>query len=400
VAQVTAIREGVDVRKAVQVAVSLTAISTALAGCASSDKTATPGSPSSSSSSSSPDCMAKVTETAGAKTYTTPPTDPNPAAKGKKIAIVAVGMASPTVAVGAAGVQKAAAAIGWSAKLYDAKLDPAQFPVLVKEAVASKVDGIVGIGLDAPLVKAAVQQATAAGIPTISVQGWDLNDDPSTSGEAPVFATHIDFGSRYKDFADAVRAYGATSAAWNIKQAGCKGTIIDFANNEYTTLKLLEQGYAEQVSTVCPDCKRVQVDWLAADFGPTLTSKAKASFLKNPEAVAGHGATNPTLGITQAVVQGGVAGKLKMIGGFGVAADYDTVRSHQGLDAVNSWPLEWWAFAAVDTLNSYFNKTPARDEGLGFQIVDESTDLPAKGQDFKPSFDVPAAYAKSWGTAG
>ncbi|MDX6215952.1 MAG: ribose transport system substrate-binding protein [Frankiales bacterium] len=380
---------------------SVTAIATALAGCSSSSGTGATGSPSTGTSASgSTDCIAAVTQTAAAKTYTTPPTDANPAAKGKKIAIVAVGMASPTVAVGAAGVQKAAAAIGWQSKLYDAKLDPAQFPVLVKEAVASKVDGIVGVGLDAPLVKAAVQQATAAGIPTISVQGWDLNDDPSTSGQAPVFATHISFGSRYKDFADAVRAYGATSAAWDIKQANCKGTIIDFANNEYTTLKLLEQGYAAQVSSVCPDCKRVKVDWLAADFGPTLTSKAKASFLQNPDAVAAHGATNPTLGITQAVVQGGLVGKVKMIGGFGVAADYDTVRSGQGLDAVNSWPLEWWAYGAVDTLNSYFNKTPARDEGLGFQIVDATTDLPPKGQDFKPSFDVPAAYAKSWGVTG
>jgi ribose transport system substrate-binding protein len=375
----------------------------ALAGCASSStgKGTAVGTPSAgTSATSSSDCLASVTKTAAAKSFTTPPTGANPAAKSKKVAIIAVGLASPTVAVGTAGVTKAAKAIGWSAKVYDAKLDPAQFPVLVKEAVASKVDGIIGIGLDAPLVKAAVAQATAAGIPTISVQGWDLNDDPSTSGQSPIFAAHINFGTRYKDFADATRAYGATSAAWDIKQANCTGTLIDFANNEYTTLKLLEQGYATEVSTVCPDCKRVKVDWLAADFGPTLTGKAKASFLQNPGAVAAHGATNPTLGITQAVVQGGLAGKLKVIGGFGVAADYDTVRSHQGLDAVNSWPLEWWAYAAVDTLNSYFNKTSARDEGLGFQIIDEATGLPAKGQDFKPDFDVPAAYAKSWGVTG
>jgi ribose transport system substrate-binding protein len=85
------------------------------------------------------------------------------------------------------------------------------------------------------------------------------------------------------------------------------------------------------------------------------------------------------------------------LGGFGLGIDFDVVRAKQGLNAVNSWPTEWWAYAAVDTLNSYFNDTPARDEGLGYQVVDEDTGLPAEGEDFKPDFDVPAAYRASWG---
>jgi hypothetical protein len=34
---------------------------------------------------------------------------------------------------------------------------------------------------------------------------------------------------------------------------------------------------------------------------------------------------------------------------------------------------------------------------LGYQVVDEDTGLPAEGEDFKPDFDVPAAYRASWG---
>jgi hypothetical protein len=51
-------------------------------------------------------------------------------------------------------------------------------------------------------------------------------------------------------------------------------------------------------------------------------------------------------------------------------------------------------------LNSYFNHTAARDEGLGYQIVDKATGLPAPGQNFAPPFNVAAAYAKSWGVSG
>ncbi len=382
-------------RKTALLAASVAVLSAAVAGCASSGSGATAGSGSGAAASTMA-CSAGSSSDA-VRTYTAPPTAPNPAVRGKKIAIIAVGMSSSTVAVGARGVEEAAKAIGWTATLYDGKLNPANFPVMVKQAVASKADGIIGVGLDAPLVTQAVKDATAAGVPIVSVQGWDLNDDPSTQTEKPIFTTRISFGDRYKDFAAAVRAYGAASAQWAIAKADCRGKIIDFSNNEYTTLKLLEQGFSQKIKTGCPACKRVEVPWLAADFGPALTSKVKAAFLQNPDAVAANGATNPTLGITQGVTQSGLTGKMQMIGGFGVAADYDALRSHQGLAAVNSWPLQWWSFAAVDTLNSYFNKTPARDEGLGFEIVDGAQDLPTAGKDFAPGFDVPAAYEKSWG---
>jgi len=381
------------VRRVVQIAASAIALAAAVTACSAPASTGGAGGGAGGAST----CPASLSADAG-KTYTTPPTDPNPAAKGKNIAIVAVGMSSPTVAVGATNVEAAAKSIGWTTTLYDAKLDPANFPTMVRAAVTSKVDGIIGVGLDAPLVTQAVQEATAAGIPTISVQGWDLNDDPSTRTQTPIFTTQISFGDRYKNFADAMRAYGAASATWNMVKAGCQGTLLDFSNNEYTTLKLIKEGYSEQIANNCPDCKLVDVPWLAADFGPPLTSKVKAALLQNPGATGANGNTNPTLGITQGVTQSGDT-DLPMIGGFGVAADYDAVRTNQGLTAVNSWPLQWWSYAAVDTLNSHFNGTPARDEGLGFEIVDATMGLPPAGQDFAPSFDVPAAYAASWGVS-
>ncbi|RFA08541.1 hypothetical protein B7R54_04350 [Subtercola boreus] len=331
--------------------------------------------------------------------YTTPPTTPNPAAKQKNIAIVAVGMSSPTVAVGAAGVEAAITDIGWQYTLYDAKLDPSAFSTLVRQAITNKADGIIGVGLDAPLVKAAIEEATAAGIPSISVQGWDLDQDPDTSTETPVFSTRISFGDRFPDFADVVRASAADAADYLTSKAGCSGTILDFSNNEYTTLKLINQGFTGEMSTNCPNCKVVDVPWTASQFGPELTGIAKAAILKNPDVKAIQAGTNPQLGITQAIVQSGYQDKVSTLGGFGLAADFAVSTQDQGLNATTSWPVEWWSYAAVDTLNSYFNKTEPVDEGLGWKIVDKASGFPDGDSDFKPPFDVPAAYKLSWGVS-
>ncbi|MCU1480963.1 MAG: hypothetical protein JWQ19_1749 [Subtercola sp.] len=331
--------------------------------------------------------------------YTQPPTAANPAAPKKNIAIVAVGMSSPTVAVGAAGVEAAVTDIGWQYTLYDAKLDPSAFSTLVRQAITNKADGIIGVGLDAPLVKAAIAEATAAGIPSISVQGWDLDQDPDTSTETPVYTTRISFGERFPDFADVVRASAADGADYLIAKAGCSGKVLNFSNNEYTTLKLINQGFTAEMTKSCPNCTVVDVPWTASQFGPELTGIAKAAILKNPDVKVIQAGTNPQLGITQAIVQSGYQDKVTTLGGFGLAADFAVSKQDQGLNATTSWPVEWWSYAAVDTLNSYFNKTKPVDEGLGWKIVDSTSGFPDGDSDFKPPFDVPAAYKASWGTA-
>jgi ribose transport system substrate-binding protein len=379
------------VRKGFQISASIIAITLLAAACGSSSGGTAGGSTSSTKVDpaylASLDAMLKPT-------YTTPPTGSNPAVKGKTIGIVAVGMASTTIADGVAHLQEALKDIGWSYKLYDAKLDPSAFPKMVEAAIADKVDGIVGMGLDAPLVKGALADAKAAGIETVGFEGWDLNQDPDTPGLAPVYTTHISFGTRYPNFTDAMKAYGAASAAWSIKKAGGTGTIVNLYNNEYTTLKLMQQGWTTEIAT-CKACKNQNIEWVAADFGPKLTAKALAAFTKYPDAKAVNGASNPELGITQAVVQANLPGKVSVIGGFGLAANFDIIRANKGLDATNSWPTKWWAYACIDTLNSAFNKTPARDEGLGSAIVDK-TNLPPSGQGFDP-LNVAAAYRTSWG---
>jgi ribose transport system substrate-binding protein len=327
-------------------------------------------------------------------TYSKPPTAPNRAPKGKTVQIVAVGMASPTVAFAANYAVKAARSIGWKVTLYDAKLNPANFPIGVQQGITSKVDAIIGIGLDAGYAATALQQAADAGIKTITVEGWDLDDYKSSA--KPVFTEHISFGKRYTSFLGAVRAYGAAQAQWTIGAAGGEGTVLNFTNSQYGTLIFMQQGFKAEAARICPKkCKIVTVPWLAEEFGQKLQAKAQASLLKYPDAKAANGATNPEQGITQAIAK--VRPGLPMIGGFGLSIDFDALRAGQ-VTAVDSWPTEWWAYAAVDTLVSAFNGTKPRDEGLGSAVVDAKHGMPPKGQHWAPrGINVAAAYKKSWG---
>jgi ribose transport system substrate-binding protein len=334
------------------------------------------------------------TDDAYKATYTTPPTAANPAAKSKTVWVISVGQASPTGAASADAAMAAGKAIGWSMHLFDAKLDPAQFSDGIKQAIASKANGVVLIAVDCPAAKSALQQAKSAGVKTVGVYALDCNE--VTPGQPSLYSSQVSFGSRYKNLAAAYQAWGADSAKWAIAKTDGKADALSFENSEYNILKFYQQGFDAQMKT-CSGCKNTIVPWLAADFGAKLTAITQAALLKDPNANVVQGGSNPTLGITQGVVQSGRTAKIDSIGGLGLSIDNDAIRQGQ-LTAANSWPTEWFGYAAIDTLNSVFNGTPVRDEGLGWQIADKTHNLPAKGG-FSGDVDYVSAYKKSWGVS-
>lgn len=325
-------------------------------------------------------------------TYTKPPTDANPAAKGKSVWVVSVGQASPTGAASANSAMKAGKQIGWTMKLFDAKLDPAQFSNGIKQAISSKADGVVLVAVDCPAAKSALQQAKTAGVKTVGIYALDCDEvdvaDPS------LYSAQVGFGSRYANLAEAYKAWGADSAGWVIDATGGKADVLGFDNNEFLILKDYQQGFNDKIKS-CTTCTLRSVPWLAADFGPKLTAITQASLLKNPAANAVQAGSNPTLGITQGLVQSGKTRSVNTIGGLGLAGDSDAIRAGQ-LTASNAWPTEWFGYASIDTLNSVFNGTEVRDSGLGWQITDKTHNLPATG-DFVGTVDYASAYATSWG---
>ncbi len=371
-----------------------------LAGCGgSSDKTeATTSTPSGAGA-------APVVEGAAASevnytgTLREPEGTSRPAAKGKKIVVISAGQASISSSVPVAAAKEAAEALGWKVDVYDNKLNPANAPGLVRQAIASGADGIILDAIDCPGVKGAMQEAKAKGIEMVGIYAFDCNDPIFKANDPALFTGQINYG---KDAAASIgeftEKYGADQAKAVIAATGGKAKVLFFNSRDVTVLKYTGKGFLDEIKK-CSGCKVLaEVEFAGAELGPNLQQKVTSALLQHPDAnVVKSPYTSATLlGIAPAVVQAGRASKVFVMGGEGFAPELDLLRAGQGVSAVNIAPSDWTGWAAVDTLNSLFTKKPIADSGLGWQLVDKKNNLPPSGA-FVPKVDFKASYKKAWG---
>lgn len=369
----------------------------ALAACGSSNTTT--GGPSSSSSGSA--FLATAQQHVNQDYQSTnkePDSTSRPAAKGKKIVVISAGQAGISSSVPSDAAVEAAKAAGWQVTLYDEKLDPSTAPGLVRQAIAGGVDGIVVDATDCPLIKGPLQEAAAKNIKVVSIYSFDCNDPIFGSGGQPMFSAAINFG--VSDVDAFTESYGAEQADAVIAATRGHARVIFFNDQEFTVLRYTEQGFKSELAK-CSDCKIVdEVDFKAADLGPTLQQKASSVILQHPEANAvkiPYTAAS-LLGIATAVVSSGKASKLYVMGGEGFAPELDLIRAGHGVNAVNVIASDWVGWAAVDTLNSAFLGRPPSLSGIGWALADKSHNLPASGA-YVPSVDFKSAYRKAWGVS-
>jgi ribose transport system substrate-binding protein len=371
----------------------------ALAACGSSSDSSsgssesTEGGGAESSSSILKDSEAQLTE-AYAGRYTKPPSASNPAAKDKTVWYISPGQASPNAVQGYLGLKEAAAELGWNLKLYDAKLDPANFSIGIKQAVASGADGIIDLAIDCSQVKSALEEAKKAGVFTVTMLGFDC--DESTPGEEPLYSAPISLGERYKTWPEAYEAWGSDMAAWAIAKTKAEANMINFTNNEYliivNTLKGLEEKMGE-----CETCEVEDIPWTLAEVGAEVTNKTKSAFVKNPEANVLVNSLNPLVGFSTGIEQAGKIETVQGLGGVGMPEDFELIEGNKGLNALAAWPFAWWSWAAADTLNSLFDENEVEDSGLGWQMVDKENNMPKAGGQLEPKVDYKAEYRKRWG---
>jgi ribose transport system substrate-binding protein len=326
--------------------------------------------------------------------YTTPPSKPNPAAKNKTIWYISPGQASPNAVQGGIGIKEAAEELGWNFKLYDAKLDPANFVTGIKQAVASGADGIITLAIDCSQVKPALEEAKEEGVMTVTMLGFDC--DESSPGEEPLYSGKIGLGKRYKSWPKAYEEWGSDAAAWAIVQKEGKANVLNFTNNEYLIVEDTGNGFSKRMEE-CSGCVVNNIPWTLGEVGAELTNKVKSSFVKTPEANVLQDSLNPLVGFSTGVEQAGKTESVDVVGGVGMPEDFELMREGKGLNALAAWPFAWWSWAAVDTLNSLFDGNEIEDSGLGWQMVDKKHNMPKAGEQLEPSVDYKAAYRKRWG---
>jgi ribose transport system substrate-binding protein len=321
---------------------------------------------------------------------------PRPAVKGKRIAVISAGQSSISAQLPTDAAVDAARAIGWTATVYDAKLIPAQYGNLVRQAVAAGVDGILLVTIDCQAVKQPIAEARAKGIAVIGVGGFDCNDPHGGGDKKGLFSATPNLGARAKNLGAFVAAYGRDEANYVIAKSRNSARILDISDPEFTTLYYTRQGFANTIAKSHGSKIVSSLDVTTADFfSNTLMSKIQAELLRHQDInwIRSPFTAATLLGVVPAL--GANAGKINVMGGEGFAPELDLVRAGK-ITAVDVFPSTWLAWGGIDTMNSVFRHAKPAEVGVGTVMVDRQHNLPPSGG-YEPPIDFRAQYRAAWG---
>jgi ribose transport system substrate-binding protein len=341
--------------------------------------------------------QAAIAATNRAYEGTSRPVDPAPraAVKGKHLVIVSAGQSSLSASVPVENAVDAAKVIGWNADVYDGKLTPANYPQLVRQAIAAGADAILLVAIDCQVVKQPLAEARAKGIVVGAIGAFDCNDPAAGGDKRGLFNARINFGAAGKNLGAWVASYGADQANYIIAKSNDTAKVLLITAPEFATFHYADDGFRKTIAKSRGSKIVSTLDIASADFlNNQLVPKIQAELLRHPEVTWIRSPfTYATLGVVPAL--GSDASKVDVLGGEGYAAELDLVREGK-IAAVAVASPGWGAWAAIDTLNSVFRHEKPVDSGFGWVMTDRTHNLPASGE-LEPTIDYQAAYRKAWG---
>jgi ribose transport system substrate-binding protein len=146
----------------------------------------------------------------------------------------------------------------------------------------------------------------------------------------------------------------------------------------------------------CDGCTSQVIEFPYEDLANgNLATTVSQALLKNPEAnvVAAAYDAIAVYGLAQAAAE--VGRELIVIGGEGSAEGMDLVRAGQ-ITLGAGLPLGWEGYAAVDALNRILQGEAPAPTGMGLQLFEAESYVPASGG-YVPPFDYKAIYQQAWG---
>lgn len=280
-----------------------------------------------------------------------PTTGPTAAAGGKTLVYVAQSMTNPGVAGAAQGVQEAAKAIGWNARVIDGQGTPAGIQAAFSQAIAVKPAGIVIGGFDPGTTAQQVQQANGQGILLI---GWHAVAAPGPSTSPKLF-TNIT--TKVEDVA-------RISADWIIAQSNGRAGVVVFTDASIPFAKGKSELIKDELAT-CADVKLLsyenipiadasnrtpqEVSSLISRFGSKWTYSAAINDLYFADAA-------PAL---RAAGRQGAGAPFDIGAGDGDPSAFERVNSKQYQAATVPEPLTEQGWQIVDEFNRAFAGQPA-----------------------------------------
>jgi ribose transport system substrate-binding protein len=368
-----------------------------LAACGSSSKDATDteGAAATTAPATTAAAEQSVLDKLYAGDYVPAPTSGPKAVKGKNVWFVSCGQAFENCAKAAEAFKAAGGQLGWNVTVVDGAANPVKANDLIKQAVAGKVDGIASIGWDCPTIKAGLQAAKAADIPTVNFGGFDC-DYAEFGGGQPLFTRTVNTrgGPSFENY---ISAYESARADALVEAIGGKGKIINLEETSLANQRLKAKKFKARIAEICPDCEIVPVQWQFAQVPAAATQIWKAALQKNPDATALATATDDImgLGLATAIRQSG-RHDLFVMGAESPPANLDLIKQgvqSAGLAIAPGYAWQMWAEA--DTLNRILaGDQDFPESGGGWALVDKDH-LPADGKSI-PLPDYQGAFEKIW----
>lgn len=383
-------------RSPVVAAVLAAVLATALTACSSGNSKAS--SKSNGSANASASLLAATTATSQAFKGTNRTVAPasRPAVKGKHVVVISSGQASISSQIPSDAAVAAAKAIGWQVDLYDAKLNPSTYAPLVRQAIAAGADGIVLDAIDCQTVQQPLEEAKAKGIQVVPIYAFDCNDPHAGGAARGLFTGAINYGPKSGNIDKFTESYGADQANYIIHDSGNKAKVLVIQDPEFTVLYYTYQGFKNTIDRSGGSQVVDTLEVTTADLtSGRLVAKIQAELLRHPEAtwIKSPYTYVTTLGIVPAL--GPKAGQVKVMGGEGYAPELDLLRQGK-ITAVNIISSDWVGWAAIDAMNSSFQRQQPPDSGIGWALADKGHNLPASGA-FVPPVDFKAAFKRAWG---
>jgi ribose transport system substrate-binding protein len=277
------------------------------------------------------------------------------------------------------GVTEAAKALGWKVRVVDGKADPSVWNSAVVNAVASKADGILMVGVPDQAIAPAIARARAAKIPVISIS------------QPPADTPGI-----YSYPGTSLQGHGRDMADWIIADSKGKAQIVSLVNKEDIGLGEIGKAFDAEIAK-CSGCKVVKnVEYSLATMANQLPQAVASALQSNPGTTyLNANLDTPGVFALQGIQQAQKKGKVKVVGFAGDPDALDHIRAGDDFKATSAQPLNLLAWEGVDQVVRAMAGEKAQTFAVPARLITKAN--PPDGSFWNPAVDYKAKYRQLWG---
>jgi len=320
------------------------------------------------------------------------PTTPTKAPKGIKVGIVSCGAQFRGCQAPADAAFEAAKAIGWTPTMYDGAGTQEKQNASILDAISAGANVVLTVSIDPRFIQLALQAAKKADVPMISGSAGIDTPNPVIKPEGDNLTHALDVGTDYV-------GVGRHVAEWITADSCGKANVLVFTDEEFYSVTAVVDGLLDEFKK-CPACKISAPQKFTASQVATNVGQMAVGYLQaHPEVNYIYAPYDPSaVFMVNAIVQAGLADKVKVASIVGAAQNLDFIRQGRVQVADGAFDNAYMGYAMVDQAIRLLNKQPLfepHDEGTPYQVLDK-TNLPPAGQDWATKSAYKDRFLKLW----